>query len=123
MSDKKILLVDDDQDIIGPFGRYFKRNGFPNTFTAQKAKEALEFIEKEKPDLMILDIQLNDEIDGVEILRRTRTTLSPNTLVIMVSGHKELHENECRKIGCHDFWGKPIGPDEIVANVKKIFSM
>ena len=40
--------------------------------TAAKPNEALEIIEKEKPDLILLDIQLDDKIDGVEILKRTK---------------------------------------------------
>ncbi len=121
MSDKKILVVDDDPDINYVLPKFLKRNGFPNTTGVQTVKEALEFIEKEKPDLILLDIQLNDLIDGIEILRRTKATLSPNSLVVMITGHKEKHKDECMAIGSHSVLGKPMGPEEITVHVKTIY--
>ncbi len=121
MSNKRILLVDDDPDIIYYFGKYLRKNGYPDLLTAEKATPALELIEKEKPDLIILDVQLNDAIDGIEILRRTKSTLSPKSLVVMISGHKDLYDKECEKIGSHSFLGKPIGPEEVLAHIQTIF--
>jgi len=119
MFDKKILIVDDELDIREPFRDYLSMKGFKNIMTAEKANEALEKIEKEKPDLVLLDIQLKDEIDGMEILKRTKEKLSPASKVIMISGHREEYEQNSYKLGADDFWKKPILPNQIMEGIKK----
>ena len=119
MFDKKILIVDDELDIREPLSHYLLMKGFKNVMTAEKANEALEKIEKHKPDLVLLDIQLKDEIDGMEILKRTKEKLSPASKIIMVSGHKEEYEHESYKLGADDFWKKPILPNQIMEGIKK----
>lgn len=122
MFNKKILIVDDDvlnKDLLAD---YLIRKGFKNVLTAAKADESLEIIEREKPDFIILDIQLEDHIDGVEILRRTKARLSQNSKVVMLSGHKDAYEDECLQLGAMEFWGKPIKPNVILESVKRILS-
>jgi DNA-binding NtrC family response regulator len=122
MFNKKILIVDDIEYVRDPFVRFLNRRGFKNVITAAKADEALEKIEREKPDFIVLDIQLEDKIDGVEILRRTKAGLSPNSKIVMMSGHKDIYEDECLKLGAIEFWGKPMDPDIMIENIKRILS-
>jgi CheY-like chemotaxis protein len=122
MFNKKILIVDDDvlnKDLLAD---YLMRKGFKNVLTAAKADETLQKIKTEKPDLIILDIALEDYIDGVEILRRTKAGLSPNSKVVMLSGHKGAYENECQRLGAVEFWSKPIKPNVILENIKRLLS-
>lgn len=121
MFDKSILIVEDSEDIRAPMIRFFTRKGFQKVQGAAKAEEALAKIEKEKPDLILLDIQLEDVIDGVEILKMTKTRLSPASLIVMLSGHKDLYEQTCKELGAYDSWGKPIDPNEMLERVKKIY--
>jgi DNA-binding NtrC family response regulator len=121
MLEKTYLIVDDAEDIREPFVRFLTRRGFKKVMAAAKAKDALEKIEKEKPDLILLDIQLEDEIDGVEILKRTKEGLSPTSHVVMLSGHKDAYEEKCMGLGALQFWGKPMDPHAMLEGIKKIF--
>ena len=115
MFNKKILIVDDEilnRDLLAD---YLTRKGFKNVLTAAKADETLQKIKTEKPDLIILDIALEDYIDGVEILRRTKAGLSPNSYIELC----------CAGNGGDGF--KPLGPavtvpvDAIPALVEVVF--
>ena len=121
MFEKRIFLVDDLEFILNPVIRYLKKVGFKNISGITTANEALVRIENEKPDLIILDVQLEDTIDGVEILRRTKTLLSPNSIVVMLTANKEKNENQCRELGAFETWSKPLEPDVMIENIKRIF--
>jgi DNA-binding response OmpR family regulator len=123
MIDKSILVVDDEADIREPITRFFKRREFRQVFSAAKAYEALGIIEKEKPDLILLDIQLKDEIDGVEILRRTKNGVSPSSLVVMISGYTDGYKKPCLELGCADFLEKPIDPNQILERCLKVLGL
>lgn len=120
MFNKSCLILDDDDNIREPFVKFLIRKGFKKVFGAAKASEALALIEKEKPDFILMDIQLEDEIDGVEILKRIKDGLSPASQVIMLSGHKGLFEKTCRELGAIDFWGKPMDPHEMLEKIQVI---
>jgi DNA-binding response OmpR family regulator len=119
MYDKSILIVDDEDFIREAITRFFTRREFRKVLAAAKAQEALDIIEKEKPDLILLDIQLKDTIDGVEILKRTKQGLSPSSCVVMISGHMEGYDEICAKYGAADFLKKPINPNEILERCLK----
>ena len=119
MFNKKILIVDDDIDIREPFNDYLILKGFKNVICAATPAEALALIEAHKPDLILLDIQLKDRINGIEILKRTKETLSPGSKVIMISGHRDEYEEKSYKLGADSFWGKPIRSEQILEGIKK----
>lgn len=122
MFDKKILIVDDEIDILEPFCDYLSLKGFKNILGAVTASEALEKIEKEKPDLVLLDIELNESINGMEILRRTREELSPGSKIVMISGYKDEYEADSYRLGANEFWKKPILPRQVLEKIIKILS-
>ena len=122
MFNKKILIVEDEFDIRESFEEYLSFMGFKNVLSAANPDEALEKIEQHKPDLILLDIQLKNPINGVEILKRTKEQLSPASKVIMVSGHREEFEETCYKLGAAAFWKKPILSSQIVEGIKKALS-
>ena len=81
---KKILIVDDEPNIVIPLQFLMEQNGY-GTLVAQSGEEALEMISKEKPDLVLLDIMLPG-VDGFEVCEIIR--LNPewrNTRVIFLT--------------------------------------
>ena len=70
----KIMLVEDDNSLREIYQARLMAEGY-ETVTAKDGEEALALIGQEKPDLIILDVQLEDTIDGIEILRRTKAGL------------------------------------------------
>jgi DNA-binding response OmpR family regulator len=107
----KLLVVDDELD-VREFARNFFRRRKLDVFIAGSGEEALSFVEKESPDLMLLDVRLGS-MDGIEVLRRMRNS-GHNTPVIMVTGvnEKEVME-EAKALGALDYIHKPLILDEL----------
>ena len=113
----KLLIVDDEIDIREFARNFFKKRGI-NVFTASGGSDALEIIENESPDLVLLDVRM-EEITGVELLRNIRE--KGNTVkVIMVSGvEDEAVIDEANSLGILGFIHKPLVLDELEKIVLK----
>ncbi len=109
----KLLIVDDEED-VREFAANFFRKRKMNCFTASSGEEALDLVDKENPDLVLLDIKM-DGIDGIETLKRLREKNS-NIKVIMVTGRKPDDQeafNKCKECGATDYIHKPLELDEL----------
>lgn len=115
----KLLIVDDEVDVREFAANFFKKRKI-NTLTSFCGEEALNIIEKEKPDLILLDIKMGG-IDGIETLRRIREK-DKNQKVVMVTGRKPEDEeafNKCKELGAVDYVHKPLELDELERIVMK----
>jgi len=109
----KLLIVDDEADVREFAANFFRRRKI-DTIVAASGEEAIETAQKEKPDLVLLDIKMNG-IDGIETLKRLKEK-DPSTKAIMVTGRKpEEHESleQCKKLGVLDYVHKPLELDEL----------
>lgn len=113
----KLLIVDDEIDIREFAKNFFKKRGV-QVFTASGGNEAFEIIESEKPDLVLLDVRM-EETTGVDLLRRIRTK-GNNVKVIMVTGVEEEGTiNEAKSLGILNYIHKPLILDELEKIVLK----
>ena len=113
----KLLIVDDEIDIREFARNFFQKRGI-NVFTASGGGEALEVVENEHPDLILLDVRM-EEMTGVEFLRKLRET-GDQTRVIMVSGvEDEAIVNEAMSLGILGFIHKPLILGELQKVVMK----
>lgn len=102
----KLLIVDDEIDIREFAKSFFKKRGI-DVFTASGGSEAAEIVEAEKPDLILLDVRM-EEMTGVEFLHKLRDG-GDQTRVIMVSGiEDEEIINEAKSLGIVGFVHKPL---------------
>ena len=85
---KKILIADDNEDIIDILSNYIEREGY-ETVVAMDGEEALQLFEKEQPVLVLLDIMM-PKIDGYEVCRTIRK--SSNVPIILVTARGEDFE-------------------------------
>ena len=107
-----ILIVDDEPGILTALSNILKDEGF-RCITTTSGEEALELYEREKPDVVFLDIWLPDK-DGLETLRALRE-LDPNAAVIMMSGHgTSATAVKAVKMGAQDYLEKPLAYDPTV---------
>jgi len=107
----KLLIVDDEIDIREFAKSFFKRRGI-DVFTASGGKQALEIIFLEKPDLVLLDVRM-EEITGVDVLRQLRKA-NQFVKVIMVSGIEDPEIiNETKALGVVGFIHKPLVLEEL----------
>ncbi|MBI5587959.1 MAG: response regulator [Deltaproteobacteria bacterium] len=115
---KTIAVLDDEADIVELISVHLKKAGF-------KVKEFLEvkgffdFIEKESPDLVILDLMLPDA-DGFEICRylRTKEKFAALPIIMLTARGDETDKVLGLELGADDYITKPFSPRELVARVK-----
>ena len=111
---KKILVVDDDAATIKFVAANLEANGYKASI-ARDGEEALKIIEKEIPDLIILDIMM-PKVDGYEVCRRLREW--SQIPVIMLSARCDEEDKvRCLNIGADDYLCKPFGLDEMLARI------
>ena len=107
----KLLIVDDEVDIREFAKSFFKKRGI-EVFTASGGNEALKIIDAQKPDLVLLDVHM-EEMTGVEVLRKLRAD-GNNTKVIMVTGvEEESTINEVNSWGVKGYVHKPLVLEEL----------
>jgi two-component system alkaline phosphatase synthesis response regulator PhoP len=115
---KKILIVEDEQDILQLVKLYLEKEGF-RTVTATNGVEALKKVKEDKPHLIVLDLML-PELDGLEVCKRLRS--SPETAmlpIIMLTAKAEESDTVIGlELGADDYVAKPFSPKALVARIK-----
>lgn len=117
MSKKKIVIVEDEPDILEVLSYNLKREGFDVSHALDGIK-GLALVEKVEPDLVILDLMLPG-LDGLEICRRIKSVEKLKHIpVIMVTAKGEESDIVIGLgIGADDYVAKPFSPRELVARV------
>ena len=115
----KVLIIDDEKDICFLISEILKDEKYM-TFTAQNSDEAISSFNKNKPDLVILDVWLsNSKLDGIEILKEFKN-LNNNIPVIIISGHGTVDlAVSAIKNGAYDFLEKPFNSDKLIIISKR----
>ena len=107
----RILVVDDEQDIRDFAKSFFEKRGI-KVLTASGGVEALDIIDKQKPDLVLLDIHM-EEMSGVEMLKELRQNKN-DIKVIMVTGvEEEAIVSEANSWGIRGYIHKPLVLEEL----------
>jgi DNA-binding response OmpR family regulator len=111
----KVLLIDDDKKHSDLLQAYFKRFGI-NLSCAADANEGFKKLQREEPDLLLLDVMLPGK-DGFEICREVRKT--SNMPIIMLTARGDVIDRVSGlELGADDYIGKPFEPRELVARVQ-----
>ena len=113
----KILIVDDEKNIVELSRLYLEREGF-STVCAYDGEEAVRLFKTEAPELVLLDIML-PKLDGWQVCREIRK--SSQTPVIMLTAKSETLDKVLGfELGADDYITKPFEPKELVARVKAV---
>lgn len=117
---EKILLVDDESDILEFVSYNLSKEGF-QVITCNNGKEAIQLAQKENPDLIILDVMM-PEMDGIETCHELRTIEKlKDTLIIFLSARGEDYSQVAGfDAGADDYVSKPIKPRLLVSRVKAV---
>src|SRR4029078_6592025 len=118
LGNKKILIVEDEHDILQLVKLYVEKEGF-RTVSAMTGTEALRQVKQEKPDLVVLDLML-PEIDGIEVCKRLRSAPETAMLPILMLTAKAEESDTIvgLELGADDYVTKPFSPKALVARVK-----
>ncbi|MFM7117733.1 MAG: HD domain-containing phosphohydrolase [Planctomycetota bacterium] len=115
----KIMIIDDEQLVIKVVRRFLQSEGYENFVTLTQSTGAVERMEQEQPDVVLLDVMM-PEISGLDILRERRRIPSLQlTPFIILSGSQDLEfKQEALEHGATDFLGKPVEKIELTLRVK-----
>ena len=111
----QVLLVDDEVSIQRAMAPLLRSRGYTVT-VAGNGREALDMFERERPDLVILDLGLPD-MDGSEVCRKVRDRADTPILILSARG-EEKDKVAALDQGADDYVTKPFGPEELMARVR-----
>ncbi|MDD4954671.1 MAG: GDP-mannose 4,6-dehydratase [Candidatus Omnitrophica bacterium] len=120
MAQPRILVVDDDESIAFLLCARLKSYGF-RTVAVNSGEEALRYLEKNLPDLIMLDY-LMPGMDGCEVLKKIRSekSISHIPVIMLTAKHDQSCKIEGFKMGLDDFMLKPYDPEELAGRIKAV---
>jgi len=116
----KILLVDDEPDILEFLSYNLKKEGF-NVYTANNGKEAIAVAKKENPQVIILDVMMPD-MDGIETCREIREIpgLKDVMIAFLTARNEDYSQIAGFEVGADDYINKPIKPRVLISRIKAL---
>jgi len=119
-SDYKILLVDDEPDILEFLGYNLKREGY-EVFTSSNGREAIETAKKAKPHLVLLDVMM-PEMDGIETCEEMRKlpVLKGTIIAFLTARGEDYSQIAGFEAGGDDYITKPIKPKVLISRIKAL---
>ena len=122
MTNKKILVVDDEPHLIRSLTFVLAKEGY-DLAVASDGEEALRKIVENKPDLMFLDIMMPKK-NGYEVCEAIRGQESLKGIYIIMLSAKgwEIDRTKAANVGANEFMSKPFSPLEVVSRVRRALS-
>lgn len=120
MSKEKILVVDDEQDLVKLIRYHLEKDGY-KVLCAYNGEDALFLARKERPELVILDLMLPG-IDGLEVCKKLKADqeLADTAIVMLTAKGEEADITTGLKLGADDYMTKPFSPKELVARIQAV---
>ncbi|MEM7509993.1 MAG: response regulator transcription factor [Bacteroidota bacterium] len=120
MPEKKILIVDDEEDILDLLEYNLEQEGY-QVARALDGEKAIELAVREKPDMILLDIMM-PKLDGIETCRRIRglPDMDKIYIVFLTARSEEYSELAGFEAGADDYISKPIKPRVLISRIKAI---
>ncbi|MGA1869352.1 MAG: response regulator [bacterium] len=108
----KIMIVDDEMIIAIGLGKRLQQMGFTISSVASSAKEAIKQAERDKPDIVLMDINMCGELDGIEAAKQIKST--SNALIAFLTGYpdKKMME-EAKIVDPIGYFVKPVECEEL----------
>ena len=119
MKEMKVLLVDDEEEFVLSLSERMKMREV-NSDVALSGEQALDTIDKDLPDVMVLDLKMPG-MDGMEVLRRAKKAY-PGVQIIMLTGHgSEKDEQEARRLGVFEYLQKPVAIEKLIKTITEAY--
>lgn len=114
----KILVVDDEETLCWAFGQFLKEEGH-TPLIASNAQEALDKASAEKPDLVIMDVRMPGQLNGIEAMSEMKK-LDPEVYVIIMTAYGDMRTAiEAMQAGAYDYIIKPLDLDQVSVIIQK----
>ncbi len=120
MPKEKILIVDDEQDLVKLIRYHLEKDGY-KVISAYNGEDALFLARREKPELLILDLMLPG-MDGLEVCKKIKADeeLTHIAIVMLTARGEESDITVGLRLGADDYVTKPFSPKELVARVQAV---
>ncbi|MXV37338.1 response regulator [Flavobacteriaceae bacterium Ap0902] len=120
---KRILIVDDEPNIVMTLEYALQKKGY-QIFIARNGEEALEIVNREKPDLVFMDVMMPD-MDGYETFEKLKTNekLSHTKLIFLSAKNKPSDIEKGMQLGANDYITKPFSIKKVLKSVENILSI
>ncbi len=113
-----ILIVDDEEVVLNGVRRTLRANGFDEVLMCADSRSVEPLLEDEPVALILLDLMM-PHVGGRELLERIASS-HPEIPVIVVTAEQDVRiAVDCMKVGAYDYLLKPVGPDELIATVRR----
>jgi DNA-binding NtrC family response regulator len=113
----KILLVDDEEELVNTLSERIEMRGF-EAVVAFNGEEALRVLETNVPDVVILDLRMPG-LDGMQVLERMKKTHSDIEVIILTGHGSHKDETEAVNLGAFSYLQKPVQIDVLIENIIK----
>src|SRR4029079_16807086 len=123
LKDKKVLLVDDDSDILSSMQAAFEPTGAAIEL-ASNGNKAVELAEKNQPDLVVLDMMLPGR-SGFLVLEKIKARKPKNAkpFVIMITGNQGArHKISAESVGVSEYFNNPVKMDKLIAPAERLLA-
>jgi len=120
----RILIIDDDPDIVDAGRLVLEREGYEVMGAANRA-EGMKKLEEEKPDLLILDVMMEEPDDGLRMAREIRKNGNEVPIIMLTSVNAAMGLNidkDEEMVPVDEFQSKPVEPATLVAKVKDLLA-
>ncbi len=117
----RILIVEDDKLLSFVEERLIKKLGYNLAGKAVSGEEAIRFAKEEDPDLIVMDINLNDSMDGIEAMNRIRQFSSVPVIFLSGDNKQETHDRINQMSNCVDYLVKPVNAEGLRKPLNKAF--
>ncbi len=118
---KKILIVDDQLE-IRELVEVTLRTGEYKVLQAENGQSALDIAKSEKPDLIIMDIMMPGDVDGLEATRKIKDDPETKdiTVIMLTAKGQQFDKEKGVEAGADDYFSKPFSPLELIKKVEEV---
>jgi DNA-binding response OmpR family regulator len=118
-SSKRILLVDDDAEIVESLRLALESNGY-NVLIARDGNQGLALSERENPDLVILDMMMPKRSGFLVLEKMRRTRETPLRVIMITANEGSRHKAYAEMLGVDDYIRKPFPMDRLIESVQRL---
>lgn len=116
----KIIIVEDDKVLSLLLSKMIERLNYEVLEIITKGREAIKIITQLNPDLILMDIMLEDDVDGIDVMISLRKK-SITTPVIFITGNSDpLNRERARPTNFVEYMIKPVGFDDLKKNIQRV---
>lgn len=124
IASSKIMIVDDEPINVKVARKYLKLEGYEQFVTTTDSREAVAIVEKERPDVLLLDIMM-PHVSGLDILAALRADKrwAHLPVVILTAATDQTTKRRTLELGASDFLAKPVDPTELIPRLYNVLTV